>query len=65
VHRRLYPAVVLVAVNSPRGAEVLQLMSGMFESEGGRKMPTGAIALLADPHSTVAIDWHGLYRSIS
>ena len=57
--------MVLVAVNSPRGAEVLQLVSGMFESEGGRKTPTGAIALLADPHSTVAIDWHGLYRSIS
>jgi hypothetical protein len=61
----MYPAVVLVAANSLRGAEVLQLVSGMFKSEGGCKTPTGAIALLADTHSTVAIDQHGLYRSIS
>ena len=54
-----------MAANSLRGAEVLQLVSGMFKSEGGCKTPTGAIALLADTHSTVAIDQHGLYRSIS
>jgi len=65
MHRGLYLAVVLVAANSPRGAEVLQLVSGMSKSEGGRKTPASAIALPADTHSTVAVNRHGLYRSIS
>jgi hypothetical protein len=54
-----------VAANSPQGAEVLQLVSGMSKSEGGCKTPARAIALLADTHPTVAVNRHGLYRSIS
>ena len=53
-----------MATNPPRGTEVLQLVSSMFESEGEWLTHTGSVAFSTDPHSTVAINWYGLCRSI-
>jgi len=52
-------------MNPPQGAEILQLVSSMFEGEGEWLTPAGSAALSTNPHSTMAIDRYGLCRSIS
>ena len=52
-------------MNPPQGAEILQLVSSMFEGEGEWLTPVGSAALSTHPHSTMAIDRYGLCRSIS